>query len=382
MENKNPRGQPADSSEDEACENSISRRIKRIPLPAKGQEFETTTTAANLAHTDIEPTCPRAPQSPLQTHDDIVKGDEESKRQALLITQQQRGPERTAADPDVDKALTVGASETFRSPRDDNDQGSWLRLDYEELSQLSSNHPDYKDGGSSLSSLDLDLEFHRGGGQSYGAYISGMKSLAKREADQSDMEGLSELMVSLDSNKVVPHDRDDRRSSARRETIHPIDNRPAPERAGRMPMLSLLRKPKRGARGEGRPGSVSRVSGTGASAADVRVSKSSSNRLRAGEPTRRFSVRHLGSILGGLLRKKPSGGQSSESRHSLSAGELAGLDSRSLSETFHTGGKPTTSADKTSAGVPQEIRRGVQHTAAVAGFPREPEAKQKEDAEV
>ena len=381
MENKNPRGQPADS-EDEACENSISRRIKRIPLPTKGQESETT--AENLAHTDIEPTCPRAPQSPLQTHDDIVKGDlpEESKRQALLITQQQRGPERTAADPDVDKALTVGASETFRSPRGDNDQGSWLRLDYDELSQLSSNHPDYKDGGSSLSSLDLDLEFHRGGGQSYGAYISGMKSLAKREADQSDMEGLSELMVSLDSNKVVPHDRDDRKSSARRETIHPIDNRPAPERAGRMPMLSLLRKPKRGARGEGRPGSVSRVSGTGASAADVRVSESSSNRRRAGEPTRRFSVRHLGSILGGLLRKKSSGGQSSESRHSLSAGELAGLDSRSLSETSHTGGKPTTSADKTSAGVPQEIRRGVQHTAAVAGFPREPEAKQKEDAEV
>ena len=478
IESKGMRRKLADSPGDEAC-------LKRLPLPANCQESATTTASTG---TDVDAHLPKKSWSsdatvkttPLETHDEINRYDlpEEIKQQALVMTQQKTG----------------GASETFPSPRDDVDQSSWLRLDCEELSQLSSNHPDYyHDFGSSLESLDLEFQ-KECGHESYGTYISGMRSLAKRQVDQSDVEGFSELTVGLDSNKVVPHertaskvyDRDGRKSSVRRKTIHPIDNRPAPERARGMSMLQLLRKQTtRGAGGEGRPGCISCRCGTGASAG-VRVSDSAGNcpredddlvlernssdyggaramtseytsirrranvvnpiqsqsssqarkgpsdsRLQSRQPladcqsdhrhtavgqptatrggsasrsslerramtcttqkgvakpnneagvtTRRSSVRHLGSILGGLLRKKPSGGQSSESRHSPSAGELAGLG-RSPSETSHTGGKPTTSADKTSTGVPKEIRRGWQRAASVAGCPWEPESDRQRDA--
>ncbi|EJK68345.1 hypothetical protein THAOC_10483 [Thalassiosira oceanica] len=320
MENKDVREQLTDSSEGVACQNSISRRIKRLPLPSQGQE--SATTAANLASTDIDPTCTRSqtPQLPLQTPDDIVKGDlpEESKRQAVMMTQQQRGPERNAADSVLDKAQTGGVSSaTFRTPRDEADQRSWLRLEYDELSMDGSKHPDYKDGGSSLSSQDLDLEHHRGqSNELYGTYISGMRSLAQREAERREMEGLSDLMASLDSNIVVPHDRTSSKvydsdghnnTAVCRETVHPIDNRPAPERTRRrMSMLPLLRRQTtRGAVGGASPSDISSTSSTRA-IADVGVRESLSNRPRAGEPTRRSSVRHLGGILGGLLRKKPN----------------------------------------------------------------------------
>ncbi|EJK68344.1 hypothetical protein THAOC_10482 [Thalassiosira oceanica] len=330
MENKDVREQLADSPEDEACQNSISRRIKRLPLPSQGsQGQESATTAAKLASTDIDPTCTRSrctqtPRLPPKTPDDIVKGDlpEESKRQALLTAQQQRGPERNATDCSVlDKAQTGGVSSaTFRTPHDEADQGSRLRLEYDELSMDGSKSPDCKDGGSSLSSQDLDLEYRRGGSyEPYGTYISGMRSLAQREAKQCNIEVGSELMASLDSNiAVVPHDRttskfydsDGHNSSVCRETVHPIDNRPAPERTRRrMSMLPLLRRQTTlGDVGEASPSDISSTSSTRA-IADVGVSGSSSNRPRAGEPTRRSSVRHLGSILGGLFRKKPSQGR-------------------------------------------------------------------------
>ncbi|EJK69730.1 hypothetical protein THAOC_08982 [Thalassiosira oceanica] len=289
------------------------------------QGQESATTAANLASTDIDPTCTRSqtPQLPPQTPDDIVKGDlpEESKRQAVMMTQQQRGPERNAADSVLDKAQTGGVSSaTFRTPRDEADQGSWLRLEYDELGMDGSKSPDCKDGGSSLSSQDLDLEYRRGGSyEPYGTYISGMRSLAQREAKQCNMEVGSELMASLDSNiAVVPHDRttskfydsDGHNSAVCRETVHPIDNRPAPERTRRrMSMLPLLRRQTtRGAVGGASPSDISSTSSTRA-IADVGVGESLSNRPRAGEPTRRSSVRHLGGILGGFFRKKPSQGR-------------------------------------------------------------------------
>ena len=70
----------------------------------------------------------------------------------------------------LDKTEAGGASsETFRLPRDEADQGSPLGIDYDELSQGGSKHPGFFDGGSSLSSQDLDIEHHRGGSrESYG----------------------------------------------------------------------------------------------------------------------------------------------------------------------------------------------------------------------
>ena len=320
------RGQLAGSPGKEACQ-------KRTSL---SPSQESAAAAEDLSSADIDPTYARSrgletPRLPLQTPDDVVEGDlpEESKRHATMTAQQQRGPERNADDPVLDEAQAGGASsETFRTPRDETDQGSPLRLDYEELSQSGSKHPGYMDGGSSISSQDLELEHHRGGSrETYGTYISGMRSLVRREAEQGDTGGLSEdLVASLDSNKAVPHNRTASKvnpptSSVSRETIHPIDNRPAPERMRRrLSILQLLRKQTTRDAGGG-----ASINSTGA-IAELRASDSTSNRRRPGEPTRRFSVLHLGSILGGLCRKKPSPGQSSDSHSSLSAEELARLN--------------------------------------------------------
>ena len=59
--------------------------------------------------------------------------------------------------------------------------------------------------------------------------MSGMRSLTRREAEQGDTGGLSDLMVSLDSNKAVPHNRtaskaydsDDYRAPMSRTTTPP-----------------------------------------------------------------------------------------------------------------------------------------------------------------
>ena len=338
MENKDRLlGQLADSPGEEACQ-------KRTPLPPSQESAAAA--AEDLASAGIDPTCTRSrgletPRLSLQTLDGVVEGDltEESKRHATMTAQQQRGPERNADDPVLDEAQAGGASsETFRTPRDETDQGSPLRLDYEELSQSGSKHPGYMDGGSSISSQDLELEHHRGGSrETYGTYISGMRSLVRRAAEQGDTGGLSEdLVASLDSNKAVPHNRTASKvnpptSSVSRETIHQINNRPVPERTRRrLSILQLLRKQTttRGAGGETRPSGIPSISSTGA-IADLMDSESSSNRRRAGEPTRRSptrrsSVRHLGSILCGICRRKPSPGQSSDSHSSVSAEELAG----------------------------------------------------------
>ena len=228
-----------------------------------------------------------------------------------MTAQQPRGPERNADDPVLDRAQTWGIPEALRTPRDETVQGNSLRLDYDELSQDSSKHSGHMDCGSSISSQDLDLDYLNGGSnETYGAYISGMRLLARHEAEQGDTGGVSDLVVSLDSNKVVPHNRTASKvhgggchnAPVCREKIHPIDNRLVPERARLMSIIPLIRKQTtRGTRGETRLSCIPSISISSSGAIADLFSESSSNRRRAGEPTRRSSVRHLGSVFSGLV---------------------------------------------------------------------------------
>ena len=230
-----------------------------------------------------------------------------------MTAQQPRGPERNADDPVLDRAQTWGIPEALRTPRDETVQGNSLRLDYDELSQDISKHSGHMDCGSSISSQDLDLDYLNGGSnETYGAYISGMRLLARHEAEQGDTGGLSDLVVSLDSNKVVPHNRTASKvhgagggchnAPVCREKIHPIDNRPVPKRARLMSIIPLIRKQTtRGTRGETRLSGILSISISSSGAIADLFSESSSNRRRAGEPTRRSSVRHLGSVFSGLV---------------------------------------------------------------------------------
>lgn len=305
MEVKDLHCQLADSAEDEAYRNGISRRIKRLPLavfPTTSSGVTGATTASTDAAEDAHlpqktwPSDVTVETTPPQTPDEIVKGDlpEESKMlllNTLMATDHRKlGRSTTSADSVVEMAQRVDASETIQTPlrEDDDDQSSWLSLDSDGLSQNSSGHPDH--------------EFRRDGShESYGTYISGMRSLAEHEAEQSNMKGGSEQTASWNSNQVVQRDRPASKSydrdgcsenvcgsaqrrasvsSLRRETELPIDDRPIPGTARRNSMPTLLRKKRmHGTGGVTGPNDISRRSSTGASA-KVGGGGSSSNRRR------------------------------------------------------------------------------------------------------
>ena len=375
MEVKDLHRQFADSAEDEAYLDGISRRIKRLPLalfPTTGSGVTGATTASNDAAEDAHlpqktwPSDATVETTPPQTPDEIVKGGlpEESKMlllNTLMATDHRKlGRSTTSADSVVEMAERVDASETIQTPlrEDDDDQSSWLSLDSEGLSQNSSDHPDH--------------EFRRDGShESYGTYISGMRSLAEHEAEQSNMKGGSEQTASWNSNQVVQRDRPASKSydrdgcsknvcesaqrrasvsSLRRETELPIDDRPIPGTARRNLMPTLLRKKTmHGTGGVTGPNDTSHRSSTGASA-KVGGGGSSSNRRRDAPAFYRRS-----SDYGGV---RPMTSDSDPIRRRASLGSPVQRGSRDGPSNSRRQSKSALERRKSTADVPSGSRTG------------------------